>query len=359
MTPPPSRAQAAALDRYYTRPETAVLCLEHLHATLPDLAADLYLEPAAGDGVFLSRLPAPCRGLDIAPAADGIETADFLTWTPEEDAGRIVVVGNPPFGRNAAKAITFFNHGARFADTIAMILPASLSKPSLQARLDRRFHLVSEMPLPREPFRHEGAITRVNTVFQVWTRRDRERAVPACPRSHPDFVFVDTLAEADFVMRRVGARAGTILPVPAEAASPGGYAATSNLFIRATGDPALLETRFRCLDMAEVRERVAACPSVSKADIVALYTAQLALERACAATGERPPVTNCLSPAGGSGVAATLAAPADAQMGDLVAMIVVQRPSDDRQAPSGLDVTFRRRDETGFAPVLRGALRRK
>lgn len=338
MTPPPSRAQAAALDRYYTRPETAVLCLEHLHATLPDLAADLYLEPAAGDGVFLSRLPAPCRGLDIAPAADGIETADFLTWTPEEDAGRIVVVGNPPFGRNAAKAIAFFNHGARFADTIAMILPASLSKPSLQARLDRRFHLVSEMPLPREPFRHEGAITRVNTVFQVWTRRDQERAVPACPRSHPDFVF---------------------LPVPAEAASPGGYAATSNLFIRATGDPALLETRFRCLDMAEVRERVAACPSVSKADIVALYTAQLALERACAATGERPPVTTCLSPAGGSGVAATLAAPADAQMGDLVAMIVVQRPSDDRQAPSGLDVTFRRRDETGFAPVLRGALRRK
>ncbi len=197
----------------------------------------------------------------------------------------------------------------RIADVIAMILPVSLQKGSMQARLDRRYHLVSEMPLPAEPFRHGEALTQVNVVFQVWERRDYEWALPISATSHEDFVFVGSLEETHFVVRRVGARAGAILPVPAEAEVPRGYAPASNLFIRATGDPVLLEARFRCLEFGEVRGRAAAVPSVSKSDLVALYSAQRALDMARATAPDQVPVTSYVASAAASSSASPCGRP--------------------------------------------------
>uniref|UniRef100_UPI000A876B61 hypothetical protein n=1 Tax=Escherichia coli TaxID=562 RepID=UPI000A876B61 len=59
-------------DKFYTRPETAEFCLAHLRDALPNLAADLWVAPSAGDGVFLDRLPHPRIGLDVAPDHPGI-----------------------------------------------------------------------------------------------------------------------------------------------------------------------------------------------------------------------------------------------------------------------------------------------
>ncbi len=154
------------------------------------------------------------------------------------------------------------------------------------------------------------------------------------------------------------ARAGTILPVPTEAEVPCGYAPASNLYIRATGDPALLEARFRSLDFGIVRQHVAANPSVSKSDIVALYSAQLALDRTRAATPGRVPMTSHMAPATAS-AATGLVGLEDARDGDLVAMIVSRRFGGDLHAPASMEITFRRRDETGFGLVLCGALRGK
>ena len=268
-------------DQFYTRRETAASCIAHLHAVWPTFNPDFCLEPAAGDGAFLGQLPLPRLGLDIAPADPEVAMADFLTWVPGETLGDIAVVGNPPFGRNAALAVRFFNHAAEFAGVIAMIMPASMSKSSMQNRLDARFHLVSEMPLPAEPFRVAGGqLHPVNTVFQVWQRSETARRKAISVRTHADFAFVTTVQEADFVLRRVGARAGAILPVPGPGPVPRGYAPASNLFIRARGiDPAHLEARFRRLDFDDVRRCAAANPSVSKGEIVTLYCAVLELDR--------------------------------------------------------------------------------
>jgi len=79
MAKTPSSTPNNSLDKFYTRPETAEACLALLAARLPGFRADLFVEPSAGDGVFLERLPEPCFGIDIAPAASGIDTGDYLT----------------------------------------------------------------------------------------------------------------------------------------------------------------------------------------------------------------------------------------------------------------------------------------
>ncbi|WP_299821433.1 hypothetical protein [uncultured Jannaschia sp.] len=295
-------AQVHAADQYFTHPETAALCLAHLAEVAPSGAVDLYLEPSAGAGAFLERLPVPRLGLDIRPAAPGIKTRDYLTWQTAGTAGTIHVVGNPPFGRGGALAVAFFNHSAGFAEVIAMILPASFAKASIRARLDPRFELVSELPLPGEVFPHEGRPHAVNAVFQVWRRSDRERARVRPVTRHPDFEFVGTKEEAHFAVRRVGGRAGAILQIPATPGPATGLSPSSNLFVKAVGcDPALLEARFQALDTAEVRSLSTAHPSVSKSDLVTLYEALLALERAAGAAGalqvRMAPVRNATKPA--------------------------------------------------------------
>jgi predicted RNA methylase len=281
----PSSTPKNSLDQFYTRPETAEACLALLAARLPEFRADLFVEPSAGDGVFLERLPEPRFGIDIAPAASGIKTGDFLSWTPDTGVETIAVVGNPPFGKNGSKAITWFNHSARFADVIAFIMPASLMKGSMQDRLDDRFHLLDEMLLRAEPFRAGSAWHQVNTVFQIWKRGSDRRPKSVRKTTHPDFRFVTSAAEADFVIRRVGARAGEILQSVVGSGVTRGYSPASNLFVKADGvNPQVLKARFRKLDFTELREYVASNPSVSKSDVVSMYVAQRDLERLVMAT---------------------------------------------------------------------------
>lgn len=64
---------------------------------------------------------------DIDPQGDGIVKLDFFDFElPYDD--RVVVVGNPPFGRNSSLAIRFFNKAACGAEIIAFIVPRSFKK---------------------------------------------------------------------------------------------------------------------------------------------------------------------------------------------------------------------------------------
>ena len=268
---------ARAADMYYTQPQTVSRCLAHLRESLPLDGIDLFLEPSAGAGAFLAEMPSPKRGMDTQPMSSGIETADYLAWWPETETGAIAVVGNPPFGRNGAGAVKFFNHSAGFADIIAMIMPASFSKDSMQNRLSMDFVLVSEMRLQKEPFLVEGKPYRVNAVFQVWRRSATPRVAVKAVTKHDDFAFVATKEEADFAMRRVGGVAGAIIEITPKACGKKGLSSESNYYIKAVNcTPAALKARLKSLDFEEVRSQCAAIPTISKPDIVKLYTAQIA-----------------------------------------------------------------------------------
>jgi len=264
-SPPAGNGQARDLDKFYTNAGTVRQCIDDFQV-LTDLdleaVADEVIEPSAGAGAFLAHLPENTLAYDLAPESPLVIAQDFLTLDRHTPA---IVIGNPPFGKSARLAIRFFNHAAGFASHIGFILPRTFQKASVQNRLDRNFHLVDERVLDPDSFTFEGAPYSVPCVFQVWARRDTLRPLTTQPRVHADFDFV-TRSEADFAFQRVGVRAGTIKP------EFGSVAATSHHFLRANADLDIVLRRFRSLDFSEVKARTAGNPSISKTEIVALYS---------------------------------------------------------------------------------------
>ena len=187
-----------SLDQFYTKPEIAAACWEHFTETLAKLNQNpndmLFLEPAAGNGVFYKLLPQQRRlGIDLVPKCDDVKPQDFfqlteLRATPRETA----VIGNPPFGKRGKLAIAFFNHAAHLADIIAFIVPVNFRKFTTHKQLDPSMRFISKLPLPRDAFHlSTGKSYSVNTEFQVWTRSASPhpdmRQYKPLPIQHKDF----------------------------------------------------------------------------------------------------------------------------------------------------------------------------
>ena len=118
-----------AVDKFYTTDATARKCIGMVWREVRFRTDDLFIEPAAGAGAFSRLLPQDrLIAVDIAPDAPGIEERDFFTLPAPCHDGRIIVLGNPPFGRGGHLATRFIQRAALFADVIAFILPASFSK---------------------------------------------------------------------------------------------------------------------------------------------------------------------------------------------------------------------------------------
>ena len=228
------------------------------------LPGKFWLEPSAGTGEFLRLLPAPRLGLDVAPQAPEIVQQDFLTWTPAPAQHDIVVVGNPPFGKNAHQAINFFNHAAQFALAVAMIFPRTFKKCSVINRLNPAFHLAQELLLPATAFIFAGQDYSVPCVFQIWRKAATPRPRAVWPRTHPDFEFT-TPARADFAIQRVGANAGRVKH------DFSAYSPNSHYYIKARR--AGVAQRFAALPYDDFRHDTAGNPSLAKGELIWLYTA--------------------------------------------------------------------------------------
>jgi predicted RNA methylase len=122
--------------------------------------------------------------------------ADFLTW--ETDMKFDIVVGNPPFGKNANLAMKFLNHAKNFSDEIYMILPKTMRKISYVNRIDRHLHLIQDHDNPDSSF--GGGII---TCWQHWRVESEKRAIHERFTTHRDFKFVDK-SEANVFVGRVG-----------------------------------------------------------------------------------------------------------------------------------------------------------
>ena len=137
-------------DQYYTKENIAQMCIDSLPFHLDWF--DYIIEPSAGRGDFYRLLPtANLVGIDIDPKISSIIKSDFFDLD-FKTKGSVLTIGNPPFGKNASLAYTFFQHAAQYSDCIAFILPRTFRKPSMINRLNRRFHLVYDELLPLNSF---------------------------------------------------------------------------------------------------------------------------------------------------------------------------------------------------------------
>ena len=165
-------------------------CLLTLTKAVDPGSFDVVVEPSAGSGAFLAAIRHHCLiAIDIEPRHPQVARADFLTWQPPDAQGRVLVIGNPPFGQRGALAMRFVQHAATFAHTIAFILPRSFRKDTFQSRVPECFHLVASCDLGTVTFDGPEPAS-VPTVFQVWQRQPTPRVSARRPSNHPDFQLV-------------------------------------------------------------------------------------------------------------------------------------------------------------------------
>jgi len=209
MTQDTGKFRTNTKDQYYTRSSVAKACVDSIVSLCPESLQCQWIEPSAGNGVFLKVVPEAIRtlGIDLDPKDPRILKGDFLTWEPDNKEKK-VYFGNPPFGRQGSLAKAFIQHSAlNGADIIGFILPKSFLKPSMSRAFPAKFHCVHSIELEKDAFEVNGEAYDVPCVFQIWKRgledRPREEPVKEC-----GFEYVKADQDYHMVFRRVGGLAG-------------------------------------------------------------------------------------------------------------------------------------------------------
>lgn len=192
------------LDQFYTNPHESDNFVEQSKDVFKSLGYKniKWLEPSAGSGNFLNSLKKvykeiEYKAFDLEPKNINfnIEEKDYLEVTKRNlkgfDRDKLIVIGNPPFGKRAKLAIDFFNHSCKFSDTIAMIFPLQFRKWSVQSNLNDSYKLIEDLDVPKGSFLVGGAEYDVNTCFQIWTKRETKMSdlrIKEKPKiTHDDF----------------------------------------------------------------------------------------------------------------------------------------------------------------------------
>lgn len=238
---------------------------------------DLIVEPSAGDGSFYHQIKNDNKvGMDIQPGHADITRQDFFTYTPPPNNKNILVIGNPPFGKVSSLAIRFFQHASQWASMIAFIVPRTFRRPSIQNKLDRRFHLVYDMDVPLKPCCFLPPMM-VKCCFQIWQKQHTLRNMISLTTSHKDWQFLalGPLDErhqptppqhADFVIRAYGGKCGEIVQTGLDTLRPKSWH-----WIKSNIDKKKLAENFRQLDYT-LSTNTARQNSIGRGELVKLYT---------------------------------------------------------------------------------------
>lgn len=190
------------LDKFYTSDAIAESFVTMVDDLLDFKSYDLIIEPAAGSGAIYNHLPKDKRvGLDIFPELIGINKQSFYDYGNDFPIyineiisdQKILTITNPPFGKGYMnpEAKKFFNHAARFSESIAFIVPSKWhSSWKVQQQLDSRFGLYHSSILPKNSFELDGNPYDVNCCQQIWSvtnKGENLRILKKPPTSHPDF----------------------------------------------------------------------------------------------------------------------------------------------------------------------------
>lgn len=209
------------LDKFYTLPKIAKACIEQVGQYFSWDQWDLVVEPSAGNGSFVNQIPY-CNivGLDIEPDDEKITKYDFFDYTPQIN-GKVLVIGNPPFGKCSSLAIRFFNHAAEWCDVIAFIVPRTFRRVSVHNRLALNFHLIHDVDIPTNPCSFTPKMM-VKCCFQIWQRQENARNKVILDTQHPHWKFLEhgpkdkqgqptPPKDAHFALKAYGGKCGEIV----------------------------------------------------------------------------------------------------------------------------------------------------
>ena len=200
-------------DKFYTNKTTVNICYDKILENVDIQTDDIIIEPSAGNGSFIDKIKqfkAKLLFYDIRPEHDEVVQQDFLKLNYSKlQAGKIHIIGNPPFGRQSNLAIKFIKYSCMFCDSISFILPKSFKKDSMKKHFHIKFHNIVDIDLPKNSFTINGKDYNVPCVFQIWVKNIENR--PIEQKIEPNgYIFVKKTDNPDISIRRVGVYAGKI-----------------------------------------------------------------------------------------------------------------------------------------------------
>lgn len=210
----PGNTRVTGKEQFYTPENLAAQLVDELAKQVPNLAEYAFIEPAGGTGSFIEAVKSlgatKMSSFDIEPKHPDVKKGDFLKQRLSGSGA--ITISNPPFGRNNALSIPFFNHAAPHSEYIAFIVPRSWRKWSVINRLDRDFHLIADHDVNVDYVDDANALLstkmRLNTCFQIWQRRPNRR--PLIKVQDRGVVAKVSPAEADVALTVFGYGCGTL-----------------------------------------------------------------------------------------------------------------------------------------------------
>ena len=265
------------LDKFYTIPSIAEKCINIVGNKYDWNTWDLIVEPSAGNGSFFLQIPTDNKiGIDIEPEHDNIIKCNFFNYIPNiPNKDKILVIGNPPFGRVSSLAIKFFNYASNWANVIAFIIPRTFRRISVQNKLNKYFHLIEDHEIPIHPCSFNPSMM-VKCCFQIWEKKSQERIIIKLETSHSDWDFLSfgpiynegqptPPKGADFVIRAYGGKCGEIKTNELEKLRPKSWH-----WIKCNIEKDILISRFNNLDYSNSLN-TARQNSLGKGELVSLY----------------------------------------------------------------------------------------
>lgn len=265
------------MDKFYTIPVISQKCLDTISIYYDWFQWDLVIEPSAGNGSFFIRIPTHNKiAIDILPEHTDIIQQDFFTYTPPIHCNKIIVVGNPPFGRVSSLAIKFFNHASKWANVIAFILPRTFRRISVQNKLNPHFHLIHDEDIPLTPCSFTPPIM-AKCCFQIWQKKHIPRSIILLNNHHNHWIFLSLgpkdsngqptpPKDADFAIRAYGGNCGQIVDTQLQLLRPKSWH-----WIKANIDKKTLIQRFTSLDY-NISKNTARQNSIGRGELVQLYS---------------------------------------------------------------------------------------
>lgn len=215
MKKPLGNTRVTGKEQFYTPRSLACELVAKAESVIPNFTKRNFLEPAGGNGSFIEALAE--RGInrveavDLYPKHALVRRGNFLDFEPSNK--NLVTISNPPFGRNNALAIPFFNHAAVFSEYICFLVPRSWRKWSVQNRLAENFHKVLDEDVFVSYEDEKGIAVRqannLRTCFQIWQRQSVARAKIVVPDN--DLIQKVPPEQAELAIRVFGYGCGKVL----------------------------------------------------------------------------------------------------------------------------------------------------
>ena len=202
-------------EQYYTKEQVAEYCVNLTNRQFKLNTFDLIIEPSAGTGSFIKALDKQnvsknVISYDIEPKYESTIKQDYLS-TQVETEKNVLVIGNPPFGRQSSLAKKFIKHSCKFANVIAFILPKSFKKSSMINCFDSHFHKVFEVNLEENSFIFNEKEYSVPCVFQIWEKQTHPRDILPKLKENEVYEVTKDVSNANIAFRRVGVYAGRFI----------------------------------------------------------------------------------------------------------------------------------------------------